>query len=47
MGNLNGTSPKDFCSDSDIKKLVCENPTLTGYMDSGEVDDSVKVIHQF
>lgn len=42
-----GTPPKEVGGDADVKKLVSENPALIGYIDSGAVDDSVKVVHQF
>lgn len=42
-----GTPPKEVGSGADVKKLVAENPALIGYIDSGEVDGSVKVVHQF
>lgn len=42
-----GTPPKQSGSDTDVRKLVSENPALIGYIDSGAVDGSVKVVHQF
>jgi hypothetical protein len=42
-----GTPPKEVGSGGDVKKLVAENPALIGYIDSAEVDGSVKVVHQF
>ena len=42
-----GTPPKAVNSASDVKKLVSENPNLIGYIDSSEVDDSVKVVGEF
>lgn len=41
-----GTPPKDV-SAAEVKKLVAENPNLIGYIDSADVDSSVKVVHQF
>ncbi len=42
-----GTPPKEVGSGADVKKLIAENPALIGYIDSSEVDGSVKVVHQF
>ncbi|WP_317932647.1 phosphate ABC transporter substrate-binding protein [Halioxenophilus sp. WMMB6] len=42
-----GTPPKSVGGASDVKKLVAENPALIGYIDSGEVDGSVKVVYEF
>ncbi|MEC8428510.1 MAG: phosphate ABC transporter substrate-binding protein [Pseudomonadota bacterium] len=42
-----GTPPKEVGSAADVKKLVSENPALIGYIDSSEVDDSVKVAYEF
>jgi ABC-type phosphate transport system substrate-binding protein len=42
-----GTPPKEVGSGADVKKLIAENPALIGYIDSSEVDASVKVVHQF
>ena len=42
-----GTPPKEVGGSGDVKKLVSENPALIGYIDSGEVDGSVKVVHEF
>lgn len=42
-----GTPPKEVGGGADVKKLIAENPALIGYIDSSEVDGSVKVVHQF
>ncbi len=42
-----GTPPKEVGSAADVKKLVSQNPALIGYIDSSEVDDSVKVAYEF
>lgn len=42
-----GTPPKEVGSGADVKKLVSENPALIGYIDSSEVDGSVKVVYEF
>lgn len=42
-----GTPPKQVGTAADVKKLVSQNPALIGYIDSSEVDDSVKVAYEF
>ena len=42
-----GTPPKQVSTSADVKKLVSENPATIGYIDSSEVDASVKVVHTF
>jgi ABC-type phosphate transport system substrate-binding protein len=42
-----GTPPKDVGNSAGVKKLISENPALIGYIDSGDVDGSVKVVHEF
>ncbi len=42
-----GTPPKAVPSDAAVKKLVSENPNLIGYIDSSQVDGSVKVVAEF
>lgn len=42
-----GTPPKEVVSDAEILKLVSENPAMIGYVDSGSVDSSVKVVLTF
>ncbi|BFM07964.1 phosphate ABC transporter substrate-binding protein [Halioxenophilus aromaticivorans] len=42
-----GTPPKAVGNSSEVKKLVASNPALIGYVDSAEVDDSVKVVAEF
>jgi ABC-type phosphate transport system substrate-binding protein len=42
-----GKPPKAVESSADVIKLVAENPALIGYVDSGMVDESVKVIIDF
>jgi len=42
-----GTPPKSVGNSSDVKKLVAQNPALIGYIDSADVDGSVKVVGEF
>lgn len=42
-----GTPPKEVGGGAEVKKLVSQNPSLIGYIDSSEVDGSVKVVHEF
>ena len=42
-----GTPPKEVGAGVDVKKLVAQNPSLIGYIDSSEVDGSVKVVYEF
>jgi ABC-type phosphate transport system substrate-binding protein len=42
-----GTPPKEVGGSAHVKKLVAENPALIGYIDSGDVDGSVKVVYEF
>ncbi len=39
-----GTPPKAIASGSELKRLVAQNPALIGYIDSSEVDSSVRVV---
>lgn len=39
-----GTPPKDGGDDVAVKALVAANPNMVGYIDSGAVDASVKVV---
>ncbi|MFZ5842040.1 MAG: phosphate ABC transporter substrate-binding protein [Pseudomonadota bacterium] len=41
-----GTPPKDVGGSADVKKLVAANPNMIGYIDSGAVDGSVKVVYK-
>lgn len=41
-----GTPPKDVGDDAAVKALIAANPTMIGYIDSGLVDASVKVVHR-
>lgn len=41
-----GTPPKEVGKDTDVKKLISANPSMVGYMDSGQVDASVKVVYK-
>ncbi|HET8708334.1 MAG TPA: phosphate ABC transporter substrate-binding protein [Pseudomonadales bacterium] len=41
-----GTPPKDVGNDADVKKLVADNPNITGYVDSSVVDASVVVVYK-
>ena len=43
----NGVPPKIVESDEEVKDLVSRNPDIIGYIDSGSVDDSVKVVTKF
>lgn len=40
-----GTPPKDVPAAGDVKKFVNKTPNGIGYIDSSDVDDSVKVVH--
>ncbi|MEE2729274.1 MAG: phosphate ABC transporter substrate-binding protein [Pseudomonadota bacterium] len=42
-----GVPPKIVESGQEVKELVSRNPDTIGYIDSSEVDDSVKVIATF
>lgn len=42
-----GTPPKEVGTGAEVKKLVAQNPSLIGYIDSSEVDGSVKVVYEF
>lgn len=42
-----GTPPKEVGSSTDVKKLIAQNPSLIGYIDTADVDASVKVVFQF
>lgn len=42
-----GTPPKKVVGDKEVIKLVSENPAMIGYVDSGSVDSSVKVVLTF
>jgi len=42
-----GTPPKEVDTDAEVKSLVSANPDTIGYIDSSEVDDSVKVLFTF
>lgn len=39
-----GQPPKQVMDDEEVKEFVSENPNMIGYIDSDEVDSSVKVI---
>jgi ABC-type phosphate transport system substrate-binding protein len=39
-----GTPPKDVGKDAAVKALVAANPNMVGYIDSGSVDATVKVV---
>lgn len=39
-----GQPPRQVMDDDEVKELVAENPSIIGYIDSAEVDASVKVI---
>ncbi|GAB2867507.1 hypothetical protein GCM10027277_40700 [Pseudoduganella ginsengisoli] len=38
------TPPKEYKSNTDVRKAVAEDPKAIGYIDKSAVDDSVKVI---
>lgn len=42
-----GTPPKEVDSSAAVKELVSQNPSIIGYIDSQQVDSSVKVIYKF
>ena len=42
-----GTPPKKISTEADVVKLVSENPATIGYVDSGSVNDSVRVLFTF
>lgn len=42
-----GTPPREAGTSADIKKLIAQNPSLIGYIDSADVDASVKVVLKF
>lgn len=42
-----GTPPKEVGSSADVKKLIAQNPSLIGYIDTADVDSSVKVLFEF
>lgn len=42
-----GSLPKEASSVKDMKGLIANDPHLIGYIDSMDVDDSVKVVHQY
>lgn len=42
-----GTPPKEVGASADVKKLIAQNPSLIGYIDTADVDASVKVVFQF
>ena len=42
-----GTPPKEVPNDAEVLKLIAANPNMIGYVDSGAVDGSVKVVATF
>ncbi|MCU4675653.1 phosphate ABC transporter substrate-binding protein [Catenovulum sp. 2E275] len=42
-----GTPPKEVDSAQEVIKLVSSNPNMIGYVDSSNIDSSVKVITKF
>ncbi|WP_434928324.1 phosphate ABC transporter substrate-binding protein [Shewanella sp. HL-SH8] len=42
-----GTPPKEVSSTEDMIKLISSNPSMIGYIDSGSVNDTVKVVAEF
>jgi ABC-type phosphate transport system substrate-binding protein len=41
-----GQAPQVVGADADVKSMVSSNPNLVGYISSGAVDGSVKVLYQ-
>ena len=42
-----GTPPKVVAGDDEVKSLVAANPTMIGYIEDSNVDDSVHVVYLF
>ena len=42
-----GAPPTIIDNEADVKRLISENPNLIGYINSINVDDSVKVVGEF
>ncbi len=42
-----GTPPRGGLKSSEVKKLVASNPSFIGYIDSSQLDDSVRVVYSF
>ena len=42
--NGKGIPPKEIANANDLKKAISENPHAIGYLDSGAVDGSIKVV---
>lgn len=42
-----GSPPQDVADDAAVKTLISTNPNMIGYVDSGSVDGSVKVVATF
>lgn len=42
-----GNLPREAKSASEVKALIANDPNLIGYIDSMDVDGSVKVVHQY
>ena len=42
-----GTPPREAGASADVKKLIAQNPSLIGYIDSADVDATVKVVLKF
>lgn len=42
-----GTPPQEVSSEDEVKNLVASNPNMIGYIDSANVDSSVKVVLTF
>lgn len=39
-----GQPPREVSNSAEVKKLVADNPNVIGYIDSGMVDDTVRVL---
>ncbi|CCQ10929.1 ABC-type phosphate transport system, periplasmic component [Pseudoalteromonas luteoviolacea B = ATCC 29581] len=42
-----GTPPKEVMNDQEVMQLISSNPDTIGYVSSGAVDGSVKVVAEF
>lgn len=40
-------SPKEVGSVEELKALIANDPSLIGYIDSLDVDDTIKIVHQY
>ena len=42
-----GEAPEEVGSATELKALVANDPSLIGYIDSSDVDGTIKVVHQY